>query len=191
MKPLDTTIQTAALKTAALKEAQLLALAALLACLPAFAAAAEAQDDPQPRFTDPRAIDRAVLEFTGVPIGETGGARVPADRRLRLAACEGPLDLAWHGNSRSTIRVACPGPQSWRIFIATRPAERAQAAEPSVSRGDPIAVQVRGRGFSVQQGGEAMESGAIGDWIAVRMSRDAAPVRARIERPGLAIIPGG
>lgn len=65
MKPLDTTIQTAALKTAALKEAQLLALAALLACLPAFAAAAEAQDDPQPRFTDPRAIDRAVLEFTG------------------------------------------------------------------------------------------------------------------------------
>jgi flagella basal body P-ring formation protein FlgA len=185
MRPLET-----AARNAARKEFQLLALATLLACLPIFAAAAEAQNSPVARFTDPGEIDRAVREFTGVPIGEVGGARVPADQRLRLAACEGPLDLAWHGNTRSTIRVACPGPQSWRIFIATRPQARTEAAEPSVSRGDPIAVQVRGRGFSVQQGGEAMENGAIGDWIAVRMSRDAAPVRARIERPGLAIIPG-
>lgn len=171
------------------KEIQLLAIAAILACLPVFAAVATAQSPAPARFTDPVQIDRAVTDFTGMAIGEVGGARVPADRRLRLAECQGPLDVAWHGSNRSTVRVECPGPQSWRIFIATRPPERAIAAAPSVSRGDPIAVQVRGRGFSVQQSGEAMENGAVGDWIAVRMSRDAAPVRARIERPGLAIIP--
>jgi len=171
------------------KEIQLLALAALLACLPIFAAAAEAQNSAPPGITDPAEIDRAVAEFTGVQTGQVGGARVPADRRLRLAECGGPLDLAWHNRDRSTVRVACPGPQSWRIFIATRPQARAAQAAPSVSRGDPIAVQVSGRGFSVQQGGEAMEGGSIGDWIAIRTSRDAAPVRARISRPGLAIIP--
>jgi flagella basal body P-ring formation protein FlgA len=34
-----------------------------------------------------------------------------------------------------------------------------------------------------------MEDGAQGDWIAIRTARDATPVRARIERPGLAGIP--
>ena len=50
---------------------------------------------------------------------------------------------------------------------------------------------VRGRGFSVQQPGEAMEGGAVGDWIFVRTARKAEPLRARIERPGLAVIPAG
>jgi len=48
---------------------------------------------------------------------------------------------------------------------------------------------VRGRGFSVQQAGEAMDSGAVGDWIFVRTARKSEPLRARIERPGLAIVP--
>ena len=171
------------------KEIQLLGLAVLLACLPLFAAVAEAQTTAPTRFTDPIEIDRAVSEFTGVAIGEVGGARVPADRRLRLAACGGPLDVAWHGRNRSTVRVACPGPENWRIFIATIAPEQARAASPTVNRGDPITVVVRGRGFSVQQSGEAMENGAAGDWIAIRIARDSSPVRARIERPGLATIP--
>jgi flagella basal body P-ring formation protein FlgA len=36
-----------------------------------------------------------------------------------------------------------------------------------------------------------MESGAAGDWIMVRTSRKAEALRARIERPGLAVIPAG
>jgi flagella basal body P-ring formation protein FlgA len=50
---------------------------------------------------------------------------------------------------------------------------------------------VRGRGFSVQQQGEAMESGAVGEWIFVRTARKAEALRARIERPGLAVVPAG
>jgi len=36
-----------------------------------------------------------------------------------------------------------------------------------------------------------LDSGGEGDWIAIRTSRETAPVRARIERPGLAVIPAG
>jgi flagella basal body P-ring formation protein FlgA len=170
-------------------ELRLLATAVLLVSLPLFAAAASAQNGSNRSYIDPAEIDRAVMEFTGFPVGEIGGARVPADRRLRLAACMGPLDLTWHGTRQTTVQVACPGPDPWRIFIATRPAPQAEAAAKMVSRGDPVTIVVRGRGFSVQQTGEAMEDGAEGDWIAIRTARDATPVRARIERPGLAVIP--
>lgn len=174
---------------------RLIGFAVLLVCLPMFAAAAAAQTSAPQRFTDPAEIDRAVSAFTGAAIGEVGGARMPADRRLRLAHCPQPLALDWHGNARSTVQIACAGPTPWRIFVSVRPAERGETAAPQVSRGDPITVVVRGSGFSVQQSGEALEDGRIGDWIAIRVgpggraNRDTPPVRAQIERPGLAVIP--
>ncbi|MEO0590255.1 MAG: flagella basal body P-ring formation protein FlgA [Pseudomonadota bacterium] len=151
---------------------------------------------------DPAEIDRAVTAFTGAGIGEIGGARTAADKRLRLAACAQPLATSWHGTKRSAVRVECGatlgGSAPWRIFVATRPAPLAGGSNASISaapsaplvkRGDPITVVVRGRGFSVQQTGEAMGNGRVGDWIAIRTARQAEPVRARIERPGLAVIP--
>lgn len=170
-------------------ERRLFAAAVLLVILPICAVAASAQSPPSSRFTHPEEIDRAVINFTGVPIGEVGGARVPADRRLRLAACSNPLGVSWFGSARSTLQVVCEGTESWRIFIATRPVLQSERAAPAVSRGDPITVAVRGRGFTVQQTGEALENGALGDWIGVRTQRDATPIRARIERPGFAVIP--
>lgn len=142
-------------------------------------------------ITDPAAIDRAVVAFTGADIGAPGGPRLPADRRLRLNACAAPLAVAWHGTARTSVRVECPGPQSWRIFVAVDAANGAtgRAAAPAIKRGDALTIMVRGRGFSVQQTGEAMESGAVGDWIFVRTARKAEALRARIERPGLAVIP--
>ncbi len=151
-------------------------------------------------ITDPAQIDSAVMNFTGAAPGEIGGARTPADRRLRLASCALPLATAWHGTNRSAVRVECPvtisGSAPWAIFVATRPAadpystSSGQAsAGPLIKRGDPITVVVRGRGFSVQQAGEAMENGHEGDWISIRTNRKSEPVRARIERPGLAVIP--
>lgn len=156
-------------------------------------AIASAQGPGEAANTDPAAIDRAVVAFTGVPIGEVGGARAAADRRLRLAACDSPLDVAWHGTTRSTVRVECAGPSPWRIFVATRGAPQTLRNAPVVARGDAVTVVVRGRGFAVQQTGEAIEAGAIGDWIEVRTAPRtrgrADTVRARIERPGLAVIP--
>lgn len=143
-------------------------------------------------LTDPAAIDRAVIAFTGAAIGQPGGARMAADPRLRLAACAAPLAISWHNPARSAVRVECPGPASWRIFVAINAAagsSASQRAEPAIKRGDALTIAVRGRGFSVQQSGEAMDSGTVGDWIFVRTARKAEPIRARIERPGLVIVP--
>ncbi len=150
------------------------------------------------RTTDPAAIDLAVAQFTGAPIGAVGGALQPADPRLRLAACPRPLDLAWHGRARALVRVVCEGAGGWQIFIAIRPSASLAAAATSaaggqaeaalVKRGDPLTVVVRGNGFSIQQAGEASESGRVGEWIGVRTAREREPIRARIERPGLAVI---
>lgn len=176
-------------------EIRLIATAAVVASLPLFAALASAQDGRQGGFTDPAQIDRAVENFTGAGIGEVGGARMPADRRLKLAPCAAPLGVKWHGSAQTIVRVDCPstlnGADNWRIFMATQSVKPEPQIAKVVARGDPITVLVRGRGFSVQQSAEAMEAGAIGDWIAVRTERRADAIRARIERPGLAIIPVG
>ncbi|UAB78717.1 flagella basal body P-ring formation protein FlgA [Erythrobacter sp. SCSIO 43205] len=172
-------------------EVRLLMTALVVVSLPLFAALASAQENRSRAYTDPAAIDRAVAEFTGAGIGELGGARMPADKRLRLTACASPLTTDWHGRAKSIVKVECQGPESWRIFIATKPAEPEAQAAKVVVRGDPITVLVRGRGFSVQQNAEAIEGGAIGDWIAVRTVERGDAIRARIERPGLAVIPVG
>ncbi len=143
--------------------------------------------------TDPATIDRAVAEFTGAATGAPGGARAAADPRLQLAPCGGSLAVSWHSPARTAVQVECPGPTSWRIFVAIAPAQgtgpSGLRAAPAVKRGDALTVVVRGRGFSVQQQGEAMEGGAVGDWIFVRTNKKAEGLRARIERPGLAVIP--
>jgi len=151
--------------------------------------------DPQARaegLTDPAAIDLAVFEFTGAAIGQPGGARMAADRRLQLAACPMPFVVSWHSPAKNAVQVECAGPSNWRIFVVINaPAAAAKPDAPAIRRGDALTILVRGRGFSVQQQGEAMESGAVGDWIFVRTARKAEALRARIERPGLAVIPAG
>jgi len=144
--------------------------------------------------TDPAAIDRAVAAFTGAAIGAPGGARMASDPRLQLAPCAAPFAVSWHTPARTAVAVECPGPTAWRVFVAITPAPGAAATArpaPAVKRGDAITILVRGRGFSVQQPGEAMEAGAVGDWIEVRTARKAQGLRARIERPGLAVVPAG
>lgn len=162
------------------------AFLALACTLPATTMAATAG------FTDPAEIDRAVERFTGAPIGVLGGAAQPVDRRLRLAECRAPLALFWHSSRQDTVRVECPDAGSWRIFVSVRGGASAQAAaraQTLVSRGDAVNIVVRGAGFSVSQAGEAMEAGAQGDWIRVRLPGGADPVRAQVQRPGLVIIP--
>lgn len=165
------------------------------ACVVVLAGSAAASPFPAATIS-PAEIDRAITNFTGALPGEPGGARQPADPRLRLAACAAPLALDWHTPQRSSVKVECTaGPNPWRIFVAVAPpsgpaaATRFSAAAPAIKRGDAVTIMVRGRGFSVQQPGEATESGAVGEWIFVRTSRKADPLRARIERPGLVVIP--
>lgn len=139
----------------------------------------------------PARIDAAVAQFTGQPIGTAGGARQPVDRRLQLAACGSPFMLDWYGTPGRTVKVECPDGRGWRVFVNLVPqpqAPGAQATRPVIKRGDSILLVVKGHGFTIQRQGEAAEAGSVGDWIEVRTSREAQPVRARIEQGGVAVL---
>lgn len=140
------------------------------------------------RFADLAAIDGAVAQFTGALPGMPGAAQ-PVDRRLRLSPCSMPLSLAWRGQGRDTVVVQCPDAGSWRLFVPVLAASRQDAAGPAVQRGEAVTIAATGDGFTVSQPGEAMESGAVGAWIKVRTSARAEPIRARVDRPGLVVVP--
>lgn len=152
----------------------------------------------QGAFADPGAIDAEVAAFTGAAIGTPGGARHPVDRRLRLAECPQALSLAWHGRGADMVRVECPSGAGWRVFVpvnrgsTTAPAA-AVRAEPQVvvERGQVMTVIVEGRGFAVSQQGEALEDGAIGQWIRIRPEGNREVIRAQVRNPQRAVIPLG
>ena len=147
-------------------------------------------------FADLTLIEREVALFTGARTGEAGGALLPLDRRLRLAACAGPHDLTWRTARRDTVVVQCPDAGGWRIFVTVRAqplATALQAPAPAVARGEAVTVAVEGEGFSISRSGEALEAGSIGAWIRVRTSDNAGqrtePLRAQVVRPGLVRVP--
>ena len=154
-----------------------LAVAALLAsATPALASG----------FADPVTIDRAVAEFTGAAIGAPGGARSPVDRRLRLAACGSALALEWYGRARDTVLVRCPQQGGWRLFVPLAAGATAQGGPDVVGRGEMVTITVRGSGFTLSRQGEALEAGAIGEWIRVKPAdKRSEALRAQVVRPGL------
>lgn len=157
---------------------------------------------PAPAFATPAAggadlaqIDRQVAAFTGAPQGTVGGAVLPIDRRLRLAACNSPLALGWHTARKESVVVQCPDAGSWRLFVPVTPAQQASGGSDvaAVTRGEAVTVSVTGDGFAVSQPGIAMDAGPVGAWVRVRMVQGGAPkgdaMRAQVIRPGLLAIP--
>lgn len=131
-------------------------------------------------------IDQAVTRFTGAPTGQPGGARLPVDRRLKLSNCPQPLALEWHGGGEQTVLVRCPVAGGWRLFVPVDGGPQAAArTQPVVARGEAVAIAIEGRGFTLSRQGEAMDAGAIGEWIRVRpVGGRTDPVRARVVQPG-------
>jgi flagella basal body P-ring formation protein FlgA len=132
-----------------------------------------------------------VAGFTGAGIGQPGGARLPVDRRMKLAPCEMPLALEYYGRGRDSVLVRCPVAGGWRIYVpvanpGANSGGNAASGAPIVARGESVAISVRGRGFSLSRQGEAMDGGAEGEWIRVRPAGPRTdPIRARILRPGV------
>lgn len=146
-------------------------------------------------FADLDAIDRQVAAFTGAPVGAVGGAITPVDRRLRLQRCGNGLALSWRTATQDSVVVQCSDANGWRIFVPVKRAAPVAAAQAvnAINRGDAVSIAVEGLGFSVSQPGEALDSGAVGDWIRVRPATAgrtrAEPMRARVVRPGLVSLP--
>ncbi|WP_067732492.1 flagella basal body P-ring formation protein FlgA [Novosphingobium naphthalenivorans] len=149
-------------------------------------------------FADLDVIDRQVAAFTGATVGQVGGALTPVDRRLRLQPCRSGIALSWRTTLQESVVVQCGDVNGWRLFVPVRRPAPVAAAIPervpdAVNRGDAVAIAISGDGFTVSQPGEAMESGPVGAWIRVRPvsagNARTEPMRARIERPGLVILP--
>lgn len=142
-------------------------------------------------FTDTAAIDRAVAGFVAADPGAAGAAALPLDARLRLAPCRAALALAWYGARRDSVKVECPDAPGWRVFVRVSGAIAPDAASiaPIVLRGEAVAIAVAGPGFTVARGGEALEPGALGQWIRVRTAPNTPALRARVSGPGTVELP--
>jgi flagella basal body P-ring formation protein FlgA len=155
-------------------------------------------------FQDTAALDRAVADFTGVPIGRTGGARAAVDARLKLASCP-TVALAWRTAAQDAVVVRCSGPE-WRIFVpvmmpASQPAAavglaapRAATAAPAgpavIRRNDPVTVEAGTNGFSITREGIAMGDAPVGGRFLVRVEGAKGPVQATAVSAGRATLPG-
>lgn len=162
-------------------------------------ALAAAAATPALGLADLDALDRQVAQFTGTVIGAPGGAVRPLDRRLRLRACHSQITLEWHTQRRYTVTLRCGDAGGWTLFVPVMAAQ-IPATPPSggpgalaVSRGDTVSLAITGRGFAVSRAAEALEAGAVGDWIRVRPVTERRhaeqPVRARVVRSGVVSLP--
>ncbi len=166
----------------------ILAAALPLAAIMVLAAPALATDSH-----DLAAIDREVAAFTGAALGSAGGAQSQVDRQMRLARCRQPLSLDYYGNHTS-IRVVCPDPGSWRVFVPLMQARATEAQAAVVTRRDLLRVEAGGAGFRVSRNGEALEDGAAGQMIRVRIddgSRQGRVITAQVIAAGRVRVPIG
>lgn len=150
-------------------------LATLAFCLCSPARAAEFQDLAE--------LDARVSASVG-----PNAVAVPIDRRIKLAKCGTAPEISALANGSVAIR--CPD-QGWRLAVTVNgmPGQTAAAAtEVLVRRGDTIEVLAQGAGFSVSSTGVAMDEGATGRSIRVKMPTSSAPISAVVLRAGVVAI---
>ena len=129
-------------------------------------------------------LDLLVADFTGAPIGQPGGAARALDPRLKLARCPERPIASWYGTARQSLRVDCPVPGGWTVYVPLVQAARQQAV---VARGDLVSVEVSGHGFVIASRGEALAAGAPGDVVSVRTqdgSGQGRTISGRVLGPG-------
>lgn len=121
------------------------ALPALLACLPLLALA-QGQPAPAPQAeTQERALQSArqwVAQSQQLPLEQVRFAAL--DSRVRLQACGQALAFDYpFTSSRETVRMRCPGPQVWQIFLRLLPpAVAAAPGSPTSAPAAPAAAPV-------------------------------------------------
>lgn len=140
-------------------------------------------------------LDSRISAALGAGIGEPGGAANPVDRRLHLAACPQPVEIA--EPALGAVAVRCQ-PLGWRIripLVATaRPAApaapAAARAAPTIRRGDQIQLVAISAGFTVSTLAVADQDGAPGDRIRVRTEHRSAPIIGQVLEDGRVALPG-
>jgi flagella basal body P-ring formation protein FlgA len=161
----------------------------LLALLAAPAAAAP--------FQNIDALETRLINALGAGIGEPGGPATSIDRRLKLAACPGTVQI--DPPVMGAIALRCPA-ANWRIRVAiARLSGSMQTAmggmasakpDPVVRRGDPVDLVAETNGFSVSVSATAQEDGAPGSRIRVKADGKNAPIFAEVIDAGKVRLPG-
>ena len=77
-----------------------------------------------PQFEDLDLLEARITATLGAGIGQPGGPARPIDRRLRLAACPGPVSVEAPTLGAATVRCEQLG---WRIRVPVTRDDSAQA----------------------------------------------------------------
>lgn len=129
-------------------------------------------------------LDNRVQAMTGAAPGQPGGAIAPIDRRLKLIACPQPASIEWSGSDSLAIR--CPS-VGWRLRVGVAGAAGRQTRlEMSVHRGDTVEVSVEGSSFDVTTSAIALDDGAIGQSVRVKLGGSGTQSSATVTGPGTA-----
>jgi flagella basal body P-ring formation protein FlgA len=147
-------------------------------------------------IVDHGALDSAIQRFTGYALGAPGGAAAPIDRRLRLMPCGSDVRLSWRSLRRDTVVLECAVGAGWKLFVPVVPTNAVmgggavvEAGVLAVAKGDVVTIEVKGTGFSISQGGQAMEPGAVGSWIRIKTAGKGEVLTCQIMRRGLVSMP--
>ena len=145
-------------------------------------------------FENLEMLDSRISAALGAGIGEPGGAATPLDRRLHLAACPQPVEIAEPVMGAVTLRCQ---PLGWRIRVplvgngqAAAAAPAVARAAPTIRRGDQIQLVAISNGFTVSTLAVADQDGAPGDRIRVRTEHRSAPIIGMILEDGRVALPG-
>jgi flagella basal body P-ring formation protein FlgA len=127
-------------------------------------------------------LDSRIEVMTGAAPGQPGGAIAPIDRRLKLAACPQPASIEWSGSDALAVRCAAIG---WRlrVGIAAMGGPRGKAGL-SVHRGDTVEVSVEGDAFDVATTALAMDDGAVGASVRLKLGAAGTQSSAIVTGPG-------
>lgn len=129
-------------------------------------------------------LDSRVQIMTGAAPGQPGGAIAPIDRRLRLVACPQPASIEWSGSDSLAIRCPAIG---WRLRVGIAPLSgRRAGAEMNVHRGDTVEVSVEGNDFDVTTTAIALDDGARGQSVRVKLAGSGTQSSATVTGPGTA-----
>ncbi|HET6943145.1 MAG TPA: flagella basal body P-ring formation protein FlgA [Sphingomicrobium sp.] len=117
------------------------------------------------------------------------GTTVPIDRRIRLAQC--PVEPEISPSSGGALAVRCPS-LGWklRVAVSSYGDPSGSLAEILVRRGDLVELVVRGAGYSASAPGTALDEGAAGKTVRVKIPTSPMPVSAVVVRAGVVAIQG-
>jgi flagella basal body P-ring formation protein FlgA len=159
------------------------ALATLLACLPLLAFA-QGQPAPAPQAeAQERALQSArqwVAQSQQLPLEQVRFAAL--DSRVRLQACGQPLTFDYpFTSSRETVRMRCPGPVVWQIFLRLLPP--ATAATPAGAAPPAAAASAAGATATAPVASVPMRTVVVTRRLVQRGSVLDANVAEEVQRP--------